>query len=69
MLIETELQNRLLGLIPPHEQQQHYAAIFRVSPDLATATAYIDGWLASASVYTKIIEQLITRNIEEKDAV
>ena len=47
MLLETEIQNRLLGVIPSHEQQLHYATIFRLSPDLAFAEAYVDGWLAA----------------------
>lgn len=47
MLLETKLQNRLLGVIPSHEQQLRYATIFRVSSELAFSTAYVDGWLAA----------------------
>lgn len=54
MSLEIELQNRLLGVTPSHEQQLQYAAIFRASPELAFGTAYIDGWLAAL------------KNIEEK---
>ncbi len=67
MSLEQEIQDRLLGITPSYEQQLQYAAIFRASPDLAFATAYVDGWLASTSIYVKIIEQLLA-NIE-KDAV
>lgn len=47
MSLEIELQNRLLGITPTHEQQLQYVAIFRASPELAFSTAYIDGWLAA----------------------
>lgn len=54
MSLEIELQNRLLGITPSHEQQLQYVAIFRASPELAFSTAYVDGWLAAL------------KNIEEK---
>lgn len=57
MSLEIELQNRLLGITPSHEQQLQYVAIFRASPELAFSTAYVDGWLAAAHVYTKNIEE------------
>jgi hypothetical protein len=57
MSLETELQNRLLGITPSHEQQLHYATIFRASPDLAFANAYVDGWLAASHLYAKNIEE------------
>ena len=63
MLLETELQNRLLGVIPNHEQQLRYATIFRVSSELAFSTAYVDGWLAAAHVYTKNIERKATNAV------
>lgn len=64
--IETELQNRLLGLMPSPELQDQYAAIFRASPDLAFAKAYADGYHKAGCIYTKIIADLVTRIIEEK---
>ena len=63
--IETELQNRLLGLMPSPELQDHYAAIFCVSPDLAFAKAYADGYYKAGCMYVQIIEQLV-KTIEEK---
>ena len=57
MKIETKLQSRLLGITPSYEQQLHYATIFPVSPDIAFSTAYIDGWLAASTLYTKILEK------------
>lgn len=47
MLLEIEIQNRLLGITPSHEQQLRYATIFRMSSELAFSTAYVDGWLAA----------------------
>lgn len=46
-MLETQFQNRLLGITPSHEQQLHYATIFRASETLAFSTAYIDGYLAA----------------------
>lgn len=63
--LETELQNRLLGLMPSPELQDQYAAIFRASPDLAFAKAYADGYYKAGCMYVPIIEQLVTRIIEE----
>lgn len=62
MLLETQLQNRLLGITPSHEQQLHYATIFRSSANLAFSTAYIDGWLAAL----KNIEEHV-KNTERSD--
>lgn len=58
MLLETEIQNRLLGITPSHEQQLQYVAIFHASPELAFSTAYVDGWLAAL----KNIERNIREN-------
>ncbi len=69
MSLEQEIQDRLLGITPPYEAQLHYAAIFRVSPDLAFAQSYVDGWLASASVHKKIINKLITVIEKNTDAL
>ncbi len=67
MSLEQEIQDRLLGITPPYESQQHYAAIFRASPDLAFATAYVDGYHRAGCLYVPIIEQLV-KTIEEKNA-
>lgn len=65
MSLEIELQNRLLGITPSHEQQLQYVAIFRVSPELAFSTAYVDGYHKASCMYAQIIEQLVARIIEE----
>lgn len=59
MSLEANLQNRLLGITPSYEQQLHYAAIFRLSSDLAFSTAYLDGWLAASTLYRKTLEKKI----------
>ena len=64
MLLETNLQSRLLGITPSYEQQLHYATIFRSSPDLAFSTAYIDGLLAASTLYTKILEKKYEHNYQ-----
>jgi hypothetical protein len=66
MSLEKQLQNRLLGITPSHEQQLRYAAIFRAHPELAFGTAYIDGWLAACNLCTKTIEENV-KNIERQD--
>lgn len=67
MSLEKEFQDRLLGVTPTYEAQLQYAAIFRVSPELAFKSAYIDGWLASAEAHQQIIQQLIKKAVEEKE--
>ena len=56
MLPEIEFNNRVKGISPSHEQLQHYATIFRASPDLSFSMAYIDGWLAASRLYTQIAQ-------------
>ena len=67
MLLETNLQSRLLGITPSYEQQLHYATIFRSSPDLAFSTAYIDGWLAASRIYIKALEKKYECNSQESN--
>lgn len=61
MLPEIEFSNRVKGINPSHEQLQHYATIFRASPNLAFAKAYVDGYYKAGCMYVPIIEQLISR--------